>query len=222
MTTHDTDGMPLAPASVLTTRDGAYTLFGPAMDQATSWHTPTPTEKHLTTQLLTNFHLSTLNGISSTTTGLIMQAADGLGLQVCRVKTTKTVGKTTVPDSYLLVYTKPGVKDYSGAFFMLRETKHSRFVIYSPHDDSDGTAIVTKLGLSNSYALATISSGHRRGKIGGGFSEYRASDFAHSVNNLGCFAVEQFATLFPGSACFTVEALVCPVHLRQHLWTTLG
>lgn len=204
----DTDGMPISPKIALTSHNGAYSIFRTALDQAIFWHPPTQQEKQSMLQLLTNFHLSTINGISKITTRNIIQAADELGLQVNRVKTFKTVNSVKVPDSYLLVYTKPGVKDYSGPFLMLRETKRSKVVIISPHDDSDGTAINTKLGMSESYALACISNGHKRGKIGE--EDYRDSDFVHSKNNLGTYTVEQFCNLFPGTVCMQIHGIAHP------------
>jgi hypothetical protein len=205
----DTDGMPLAPDTVLTSPQGAYIVFGPALNQANSWHPPTQQEKDLTSQLLTNWQISTVNGPSVTTTQKIMQAADGLGLHVCRAKTFKTVNGVQVPDSYLLVYTKPGVKNYSGAFFMLRETKHSKVFIIGPHDDSDETFADTKIGMAQSYALACISNGHKRGQVGLG-ANYRESDFVHSTDNLGTFALQQICKMFPSSVCLHIHGMSDP------------
>jgi hypothetical protein len=203
----DFDGMPLAPEIVLTSKQGAYSVFSSAISQADSWHPPTDKEKQLTVQLLSNFKLSKEKGISKETTQNIMDAANGLGLKVCRVKTFKMVDKVKVPDSYLLIYTKPGVKNYSGAFFMLRETKHSNVLIISPHDDSDGTYADTKIGMSESYALATISNGHKRKSIKN-VKDSRKTDFVHSTDNLGTFAISQFCRLFPGLACLHIHGMV--------------
>lgn len=202
-TSVDPDGMPLAPPEVFTSPSGAYSLFGPAINQATSWHTPTVQEKQLTLQLLTNWKQSTENGISKETTGQILQAADSLGLQVCRAKQERE----GVEDSFLLVYTKPGVHNYSGAFFMLRETRHSKAIIISPHDDSDDTYADTKIGMAETFALACISNGHRRGHVGlpdGG----KVSDFVHSTDNLGTYAVQQMCLLFPKSVVLQIHGMV--------------
>lgn len=204
----DPDGMPIAPDSVITAPGNAYTVFGPAMNQANSWHPPTQQEKNLTTQLLTNWQLSTINGISKDTTEKILQAADGLGLQVCRVKQQRTENGITVNDSYLLVYTKPGIKNYSGAFFMLRETKHSKVIIISPHDDSDGTYADTKVGLSDTNALACISNGHKRKQVGIPGNRDNISDFVHSKNNLGTFAVQLICKMFPASVVLHIHGMV--------------
>jgi hypothetical protein len=213
LTTVDVDGMPLAPDSVRTNPDGAWAVFGPATNQATSWHAPTAVEKQLTLKLLTNFRLSTLNGISKETTQQIMQAADGLKCIVCRVKNGDS-------DSYLLVYAKPGVRTYSGAFMMLRETKHSNIIILSPHDDSDGTYADTKIGMAQSCALACISNGHKRGRATTSFAEYRASDFVHGTNNLGTYAVEQLCKMFPASLVLHIHGMSnsaqCMVNCRDH------
>ncbi len=211
--TIDTDGMPLAPSSVA---NDTWSVFGPAMNQGNSFHSPTQVEKDLTMKILTNFKTSTINGISSETTKNIMDAASKLGLYVCRVKKDS--------DSYLLLYTKKGVRNYSGAFMMLRETKHSKVIILSPHDDSDGTYADTKLGMANSYALALFSNGHRRGKVSTTHDQYRASDIVHSMNNLGTFAVTQFCKLFPNSVFLHIHGMAnnqkCMVNCRNSAMLT--
>ena len=213
----DVDGMPLAPSLALTSPQGAFIVFGPAINQATSWHEPTTLEKQLTLDLLTNWKQSTINGPCKDTTQKIIQAANSLNLYVCRAKITKKVDGVDVPDSYLLVYTKPGIKNYSGAFFMLRETKHSKIIIIGPHDDSDGTYADTKIGMSGSHALACISNGHKRKYIQE--EDYRNSDFVHSVNNLGTYAVEEMCKLFPGSVCMHIHGMAdnkkCLVRCRD-------
>ncbi len=201
----DIDGMPLAPDSVLTSPYGAYAVFGPAMTQATSWHEPTPQEKEATLELLTNWKQSTITGPSKDTTEKIIQAANSLDLKVCRVKSSKKVDGIDVLDSYLLVYTKPGIRNYSGAFFMLRETKHSKVIIIGPHDDSDGTFADTKIGMAGSYALACISNGHKRRSIQS--EDYRNSDFCHSINNLGTYALEMVCKMFPNSVCIHIHGM---------------
>lgn len=212
----DTDGMPLASDLVLTSPQGAYIVFGPALNQAKSWHVPTEEEKQFTKQLLTNWKISTINGPSKETTQKIMQAADNLGLQVRRVKSTKIVNGTKIPDTFLIVYTKPGIKNYSGAFFMLRETKHSNVFIIGPHDDKDGTFADTKIGMSDSYALACISNGHKRKMAG---DQFVASDFVHSTDNLGTYALELICTLFPGLVCLHIHGMAndqkCLVRCRN-------
>lgn len=197
----DWDLMPLANPIVLTDPNGAFVLFGPAMNQATSFHKPTVAEKKLMLKILTAFKDSTISGITPETTKIIMTSADALGLYVCRVKTTKNERDIEVSDSYLLFYSKPRVRSYSGAFMMLRETKHSKVIILSPHDDSDGTYADTKIGFAKSYALAMFSNGHKRGKVSTTHEQYRASDFVHSINNLGTYTVTEFCKMFPNMVC---------------------
>lgn len=212
----DIDGMPIASDLVITSNQNAYIVFGPAMHRANSWHTPTQQEKQLTKDLLTNWQISTIKGISKETTQNILKAADGLGLLVSRVKNKKIINGLSVPDSYLLVYTKPGVRDYSGAFFMLRETKHSNLFIISPHDDSDHTYADTKIAMTQSYALACISNGHKRSIAG---KNRRLSDFSHSDDNLGTYAYELICKLFPNLVCLHIHGMAddtkCLVRCRN-------
>jgi len=215
----DSDGMPIAPAEVLTSRQGAYCVMGNAMGQATSFHVPTAQETTLMINILEAFYTSKLNGSTIATTQQIMTNASALNLIVCRVKGTKTVtgpnGSTsTEPDNVLLFYTRPGITNYSGPFMMLRETKSSKFVIYGPHDDSDGTYAVTKVAMINSYALACFSNGHKRGSVSGGnITLYRESDWVHAANvslNLGSIAIAHFATLFPGQVSILFNGIADP------------
>ncbi len=203
----DWDGMPLAPEIVKTSPNGAYVLFGPAINQANSWHSPTNEEKRLTSILLTSWKTSTEKGISKDTTKAILDAADKLGLQVCRVKSTKILNGVQVLDSHLLVYTKKGVRNYSGSFFMLRETKHSKVFIIGPHDDSDGTYADTKIGMADTFALACISNGHHRSKVGFPKDKIRMSDFVHTPNNLGTYALQLICNMFPGTVCLHIHGM---------------
>ena len=220
----DFDGMPIAPAEVLTSRQSAWSVFSTAIGQAISFHIPTTTEKNLIVDLLQTFQQIKISGPTVETTKQIMADAKALNLYVCRVKSTKTVNQTdgtvsTVPDNVLLLYTLPGVNDYSGPFMMLRETKSSRFVIYSPHDDSDGTFATTKVGMMNSYAIACFSDGHNRGKVSGGdLNLYRESDWVHcnSVNdNLGAVAVARFADLYPGQVSILFNGIANPLKCME-------
>jgi hypothetical protein len=207
----DTDGMPLAPPEVLTSPDGAWCVFKCAMDQATSFHVPTETEKSGIIAILTAFYQAKLNGGPSiATTSVILANAKLLGLQVCRAKYTYE----NAPASVLLFYTAPNIKDYSGPFMMLKETKSSNFVIYGPHDDSDGTYATTKLAMMNSYALACFSDGHKRGQVSNGNIDlYRESDWVHakSVNlNLGDVAINKFAQLYPNQVAILFNGIADP------------
>lgn len=205
----DVDGMPFCPTEVKTRT--AYSVFRCAMDQASSFHTPTAKEKTDMESLLSSFAKSTVDGVKAETTKPLLAAADSLGLQACRVAQERDGAK----DSYLLVYTKPGVKNYSGPFMMLRETKASKLVLIGPHDDSDGTFKVTKVAIDKTSTLALFSNGHRRGKVG---VEGRRSDFVHSENNLGTDAVRIFGKLFPKHVWLHVHGMKDPRHClyRSH------
>lgn len=179
-TEKDFDGMPLAPQEVYD--NSAWAVFRCAKDQAKTWLPPTPKESRLQNMLLTAFRDSKVNGISTTTTEAMLDAADKLGCQMMRVKKSDT-------DSFLLVFTKKGVRDYNGCFMMLRETSSSKVVLIVPHDGSDGTHTDTKLALANSKALAVISNGHPKGID-------KMSDFVDHSNTMGSKAVSQLQQLF--------------------------
>jgi len=222
----DPDGMPLAPPEVLTSPQSAWCVFSCAMSQATSFHVPTVQEKNLIVNILQTFATSKANGGPTVeTTKQIMDDAKALNLIVCRVKSSKTIKNTdgttsTVPDNILLFYTLPGVKNYSGPFMMLRETKSSKFVIYGPHDDSDGTFATTKVGMMNSYAIACFSNGHKRGSVSGGdLNLYRESDWVHckGVNdNLGTVAIAHFASIYPGQVSILFNGIADPTKCMVH------
>ena len=220
MTTQiDTDGMPLAPPEVLTAHEGAFVLFGPAMNQATSFHVPTSDEKTQMIAMLDAWAQSKTNGgPNAATTQIILANAKLLGLVACRVKYTTP---DNLPASVLLFYTQPGKKDYSGPFMMLRETRASKFVIYGPHDDSDGTFAATKLGMINSYALACFSNGHKRGSVSGGDHAFsRMSDWCHAPSvdhNLGDVAIQHFSKqLFPGTVAIQFHGIADPHKCMFH------
>jgi len=190
----DVDGMPFCPGIVETR--SAYAVYSCAIAQARSFHTPTEDERRQSADMLQAFKLSVEQGLKPETTIAFLNSAASLGLQACRVK--KVVNGAVA--SYRLVYTKPGVQDYSGAFFMLRETKASKVVIIGPHDGSDGTYASTKKGLSETAALATISNGRKR-------NGEMKTDFVHSTDNLGTVQVRQFFNLFPASVVLHVHGM---------------
>lgn len=215
----DNDGMPLAPSEVAASPVGAWSVFRCAIEQAKTYHVPTQDEiTHMHT-LLDAFNQSKLNGITKDTTKIILDNADALSLQVCRLKTMR--GNNV--DSILLFYTKPGITDYSGPFMMLRETKSSLAVILSPHDGSDGTFAATKLGMQNTYALACFSDGHHRTTVShGDINLKRESDWCHckSVDlNLGDVAIAKLADLYPHQVALmlhgSADPHVCLVHCRD-------
>lgn len=184
----DTDGMPFCPPVVA--NQSAFAVYRCALADAKSFHKTTPAEKASTKDLIAGFKADSVPQI--------LGAADKLGLQACRVK--------SADDSYLLVYTKPGVKDYSGAFYMFREKGASKVIIVSPHDDSDETFQDTKIGLAKSKAMMTISNGHRRSNGDG------LGDFVHDPcgENLGCIGTGFVGDMWPGSVWLHVHGMVNP------------
>ena len=196
----DFDGMSLAPKEVLET--SAWAVFRCAINQARTWKPPSKNEKLFQGNMLEAFAESKINGISKKTTDIILENADKLGLQVMRVRkdsqkdskkdsdNQKDSLDDSVDDSFLLIFTKPGVKDYNGPFFMLRETKSSKVILLVPHDLNDGTHSDTKLALANSSALAVISNGHNKGID-------PKADFVDHSNTLGSIALRQLQDLFP-------------------------
>lgn len=199
----DVDGMPFCPADVQT--NSAWAVFGCAINQANSFHPPQAAEKKSMQDLLSAFAKNRAEGVKKATTAQLLKAADELNLQACRV----THDREGAKDSYLLVYTKPNVKDYSGAFMMLRETKSSKIVIIGPHDDSDGTFKVTKVAIAKTSTLALFSNGHKRGNIKNAESG-RATDFVHTENNLGTLQVEMFGKLFPKQVWLHIHGMKDP------------
>lgn len=193
----DVDGMPFCPESVSSTN--AWAVYRCAISQADSFHPPTKAEVSSMTSLLKSYEESVVQGTSSRLTENILSSADQLNLQVCRVKS---------DNPYLLLYTKPGVKDYSGPFLMLRQGKSSKVIIVSPHDDSDSTFQDTKIALANSHALAVISNGHRRGAVG-----KRRGDFVHEVDNLGTVTVRKMANLFSGYVWLHIHGMADNKHI---------
>jgi hypothetical protein len=178
----DEDGMPICPSAV---EDGTtWAIYRCAISQAKSFHRPTAAEKGSMKELLKAWYQAKqAGGPAKETTKALLTHADALNLQACRV--TKEKGK----DSYLLVYTKEGVTNYSGPFLMLREREASKVAIISPHDDSDGTYASTKYALHLSKALIVISNGHRR------FEKHGVDDFVHSNDNLATSTVAMVADL---------------------------
>ena len=210
------DSIPDAPASVSSNTDS---VLRPAMERANSWHKPTQREKAAINDILESFKESLVNGPSKIGSEIILQAANFLGLVVCRVRGFKvnSLG-VKVPDTYLFFYSAPGTRNYSGAFMMLRETLRSKVIIISPHDDSDNTRIVTKIAFQESSALAMFSNGHKRNSVK---LPTRDSDFCHnsSNNNLATYTIELMCKLFEDHVCLHFHGFVenrkCMVNARH-------
>ncbi len=188
------DSVPYCPSSIQET--DAWSVMRCAYEQAKTWHASTTAEQGTMRDLVEG--LKTANPI------VYLSKADALGLQVCRSQSLST---TNTLDSYVVMYTKLGVRDYSGPFLMFREGgKDSGVVIHSPHDGQDNTHSSTKFAFQESNALAMISNGHPRaisGKApnGKGFP----SDWAHHREDLGFTTFMAFKNKYPES-----------VHLHIH------
>jgi hypothetical protein len=203
----DIDGIPFCPEAV--NNHSAFSVFRCALNQANSFHNPTPLEKGDMKGLLTTWKQIRDDGKDPILGHKLMGHARRLDLQVCRAGWVFDGGKDQgTSNTYLLFYTKPKVKDYSGPFLILRETEASRFVILGPHDDSDGTHTSTKRAIQDSKALALVSNGHKRGNIPLGSSQPTNSapdsrggkgDWSHeSIDiNLGTYAVKVLGDLYP-------------------------
>lgn len=185
----DTDGMPFCPAVV--TETSAFGVFRCAFNQARTWHEATQEEKTAQATLLGSFIDARAKGNTKAGTAEFLQAADDLGLQACRVK--------DKDDSYRLVYTKPGVKDYNGTFFMLRETKASKVILMVPHDGSDGTHTDTKLAFQRSKAVVLYSNGYPKS------IDLGKSDFIDHTNTMGAVATRQLDDLLPKSVWLMIH-----------------
>lgn len=184
----DTDEVMFCPSEVRSS-SSAWAVFRCAADQATSFHNPTDEEKAAMDTLL--------NAWSDGETETLLEAADYLGLQVCRT-----------PDSILLLYAKPGIKDYSGPFMMLREKDYSKVLIISGHDDSDATFSDTKAAMQASRAMAVISNGHRRSNVRRQPNPGTNDDFLFSdgpEENLGTYAIRKICDLKKSSVVLVVD-----------------
>lgn len=176
----DVDGVMFCPDAVA--KNSAYIVFRCAFAQHRSFHEATDKEKNAQHALFEAFIAKNSKGV--------LDSADYLGLQVCRVKQDA--------DSYLLAYTKPKVTDYSGPFLMLRESKHSKVIIMSPHDGTDGTHSDTKLAFQHSQALAMISNGYKKTP---------EIDFLRNVKSLGAVALRQMDDAFPKSVWLMIHGM---------------
>jgi len=208
--TLDSDGMPFCPDEVK--NNSAAAVFTCAREQTTVWHAPTAREKTNLAGIISAFKISVDEGISVSTTADILANADALNLQACRVKNDRTYLGQTEHDSYLLLYTKPGVKTYSGPFLLLREVNPSKLIFISPHDGSDGTHASTKLALQNSHALAVVSNGHLK-------SMY---DFVDHSDSMGAAAVRQLNLRFPKSVWLHIHGMASSGHVLYRSRDTLG
>lgn len=207
LTKKDPDGIPLCPDVVKTS--SAFAVFRCPLVSQNAYHKPSDSSRAEVVALLQSWKDIRDKGKSPERAAAFLGHADKLSAQACRVN-------NSADDSYLLVYAKPGVKDYSGVYMMLRETKASRIVVLGPHDDTDGTYASTKLALQHSHALALLSNGHQRGKIphcsttcGGPDDTLGRGDFSHDsvADNLGTFTAKALGDLYPKKIWFMVHGM---------------
>lgn len=182
------DGIPYCPAAVVT--EDAWSVMGCAFSQAKKWHAATADEKTHMTDLV--------QGLKDAKADVILAKSDVLKLQVCR---SQVLDKKNQLDSFLVMYTKPGVTDYSGPFLMYREGgKTTNLVIQSPHDGTDNAHSSTKRAFQDSNSLAMLSNGHHKTlslRLYG--DTKRQSDWSHSRADLGYTAFLALRDKFPES-----------------------
>ena len=187
------DGIPYCPEIIKT--NTAFAVTRCAFDQAKAWHPAREGEKKDMNELV--------QGLKDGDAKAILENADSLRLQVCRSEKDG--------DKFLLMYTKPGVKDYSGPFLMYREgNQTSGVVIQAPHDGQDGTNRSTRAAFQDSNALALISNGHKRTLSGRKKTMYGSafpSDWAHTKTDLGYTAFLAFKNKFPESVHLHIHGL---------------
>lgn len=171
----DKDGIAFCPD--LVKQSTAYTVFGCAIHQSTSWHEPSKGEVQTGRALLDAFKAKDYPAL--------LANADKLKAQVCRV--------VDGDDKYLLVYAKPGVKDYVAPSFILRDAaKVSKLILVAPHMTSDGYFAAAPKALQGSHALMGFYSGHLK-SLGQG----RDADFSHSKKDLGYWLIKYASDLYP-------------------------
>lgn len=189
----DTDGIQLCPALPAS---GPWGLTRCAFQQATSFHEPTQAEKKSMAGLIDSFQAKDSAGIVS--------YADQLNLRVCRVKkgldgkqiTTVSTKPQALSDSYLIAATKPGVKNYSGPFFLYRELNPSNYIGVSPHDGSDGTCPTVQQVFDRTHMGVLLSNGQKKTlatQKAPCTTNRPISDTAHAINNLAWTAFTKMA-----------------------------
>ncbi len=191
----DPEGLPMCPDVVKQT--SAFAIFGCAMKQARAWHPPTQGEIAQTRAMIKAF--------KDHDYPLMLKAADNVGLQTCRV--------IEGEDKYILFFTKNGVKDYNGTFFILRDAqKVSNITVIAPHVLTDNYHNNAPLGVQRTFARILIQNGHPKGiaaKLNLGL-EGRASDFSHTKNTLGYWAVKAVNEAFPKQIVLHIHGMANP------------
>jgi hypothetical protein len=184
----DADGIPMCPAVV--TQTTAFSIFGPAMKQAKSWHAPTQPEIAQTKAMIKAF--------KDHDYPQMLKSADAVGLQTCRV--------IEGDDKYILFLTKYGKSNYNGTFFILRDAeKVSKITVIAPHVLTDNYHNNAPAGVQRTHARALIQNGYHKG-LGGG----RLSDFSHTKDNLGFWAVKALNENFPRQLVLHIHGMKNP------------
>lgn len=175
------DGIPYCPDI---TRTNAWGVTSCSFNAATKWRAFNKTEEQQMTNLV--------QALKDESAVDILRISDNLRMQVCRSK--------DGDDSFLLAYSKPNIKDFSGPFIMYREGgKTSGIVIESPHERTDNTHMSVKHAFVKSNALALISNGHHKGITKRANANDRSSDWAHARKDLGWVTLVAFKNKFPES-----------------------
>lgn len=184
----DIDGVPFCPAEVES--KNAWSVMKCAFYQAKVFHEATDEEKASLRAIFLAHKTTVEKGITKDNSAKLLAAADNLKLQVCRVKTAE--------DSYILAYTKPNIRVYSGPFLMLRELKPSKVIVMSPHDGTDMTDHDTKVAFQQSKALGMFSNGYKKNK---------EIDFLRNVKALGATGLRQMDEIFPKSVWLMIHGM---------------
>ncbi|HSX20130.1 MAG TPA: hypothetical protein VLG38_03285 [Gammaproteobacteria bacterium] len=178
----DRDGIQLCPTLPA---NGPWALTRCAFQQATSFHAPTQQEKQNMQNLV--------KALKAHDAPNILNYSSALNLRVCRVKKFDDNKKLT--DSYLVLATKPGVKNYSGPFIYFRELNPSNYVFFIPHDGTDGTCPSIEQVFDRTNTSVAIANGSPRDlstQIGPCTTHRPISDIAHNTNNLAWTAHKAF------------------------------
>lgn len=138
-------------------------------------------------ELFSAFKKSLESGIHKDTSLVMMQSAEKLRMDVCRVKVEN--------DSRLVFTKKPGIRAHSGANFMLREINPSKVVVFGPHDGGDGTYASTKFAFENTRALAGFYNSYHR-KLGPKMKDGNSGDMARQRLALGFVTMDEFFKQF--------------------------
>lgn len=184
----DTDGIPICPALQPTQTPWDYMMC--AFKQATVFTPPTRAQTQLVDALVQDLHRENASGI--------LQNADKLGAQVCRVQ--------SADDPFLVMITKPGNNAYSGVFLLVRKPAHaSPYILQNAHDQTCTPGRETKSLFTKTKAFMAMSNGYPRAiepKMKTCWGESYRSDGSHNINNLWWHYHTAIAQEFADTAFF--------------------